>query len=125
MGRKKKYNVVYNEDSRKMSSILPTDITIQTTITSPPYFDMKDYGVDGQIGYGQKYNDYLQDLKSVFSQVFEKTSNDGTLWVIIDTFKRNNAIVALPFDLVEKLKQYKSSQYNKMGHYVYEEYILK
>ncbi len=104
MGRKKKYNVVYNEDSRKMSSILPTDITIQTTITSPPYFDMKDYGVDGQIGYGQKYNDYLQDLKSVFSQVYEKTTNDGTLWVIIDTFKRNNSIVALPFDLVEKLK---------------------
>ncbi|MBR4811023.1 MAG: DNA adenine methylase [Bacteroidaceae bacterium] len=104
MGRKKKYNVVYNEDSRKLSSILPADITIQTTITSPPYFDMKDYGVDGQIGYGQKYNDYLEDLKYVFSQVYEKTSNSGTLWVIIDTFKRNNAIVALPFDLVEKLK---------------------
>lgn len=104
MGRKKKYNVVYNEDSRKLSSILPEDILIQTTITSPPYFDMKDYGVDGQIGYGQKYNDYLEDLKSVFSQVYDKTTNDGTLWIIIDTFKRNNAIVALPFDLVEKLK---------------------
>ena len=70
-----------------MSEIVSKDIQIQTTITSPPYFDMKDYGVEGQIGFGQKYEEYLNDLKSIFNHVFDYTKEDGTLWIIIDTFK--------------------------------------
>lgn len=96
-------NKVYQGDSRDILKILPHDVKIQTTITSPPYFDMKDYGVKGQIGYGQKYSDYLEDLKKVFSQIYKLTDVTGTLWIIIDTFKRNNSIITLPFDLVNKL----------------------
>lgn len=99
------YNHIYNIDSRKISETLDKDIQVQTTITSPPYFDMKDYGVEGQVGYGQKYEDYLEDLKSIFEQVYHKTKDDGTLWIIIDTFKRNHNIVPLPFDLTAKLQQ--------------------
>lgn len=99
------YNHIYNIDSRKISETLDKDVQIQTTITSPPYFDMKDYGVEGQVGYGQKYDDYLEDLKSIFKQVFHQTKDDGTLWIIIDTFKRNHNIVPLPFDLTAKLQQ--------------------
>ena len=98
-------NRILNSDSRRMSEIISKDIRIQTTITSPPYYDMKDYGVDGQVGFGQKYDDYLNDLKSIFAHVFDYTKEDGTLWVIIDTFKRDNAVVTLPFDLVQKLKE--------------------
>ena len=98
-------NIVHNIDSRKISSIIPKKPLIQTTITSPPYFDMKDYGVDGQVGYGQKYEDYLEDLKNIFAQVHSFTKKDGTLWIIIDTFKRNNTVVTLPFDLVARLKE--------------------
>lgn len=99
------YNHIYNIDSRKISETLDKDVQIQTTITSPPYFDMKDYGVEGQVGYGQKYEDYLEDLKLIFKQVFHQTKDDGTLWIIIDTFKRNHNIVPLPFDLTTKLQQ--------------------
>lgn len=99
------YNHIYNLDSRKISETLDKDFRIQTTITSPPYYDMKDYGVEGQVGYGQKYEDYLEDLKSIFKQVFHQTKDDGTLWIIIDTFKRNHNIVPLPFDLTAKLQQ--------------------
>lgn len=98
-------NFIYNVDSRKISEILNKDVQIQTTITSPPYFDMKDYGVDGQVGYGQKYDDYLDDLQSIFGQVYTYTKENGTLWIIIDTFKRNNTIVPLPFDLAERIQQ--------------------
>ena len=102
---KMKTNIVYNFDSRKLSDIISEDTKVQTTITSPPYFDMKDYGVDGQVGYGQKYDTYLEDLKTIFAQVYNYTKGDGTLWIIIDTFKRNNTVVTLPFDLVQKLKE--------------------
>ena len=102
---KDKLNTIYNIDSRRISEVLSDNIRIQTTISSPPYFDMKDYGEDDQIGYGQSYEDYLQDIKNVFKQVFHYTKDDGTLWIIIDTFKRNNSIVMLPFDLASRLQE--------------------
>ena len=98
-------NTIYNVDSRRISEVLSDDIKIQTTISSPPYFDMKDYGEDNQIGFGQTYEDYLSDIKRVFEQVYKHTKDDGTLWIIIDTFKRDNSIVLLPFDLASKLKE--------------------
>lgn len=100
-----KLNTIYNIDSRRISKVLPKDIRIQTTISSPPYFDMKDYGEENQIGFGQSYEDYLLDLKRVFEQVYQYTNDDGTLWIIIDTFKRNDSIILLPFDLAAKLKE--------------------
>lgn len=96
-------NKVYNGDSRCLLEILPEDVQVQTTITSPPYFDMKDYGVEGQVGFGQKYEEYLEDLKEIFAQIYTVTKDDGTLWIVIDTFKRDHAVVTLPFDLVQKL----------------------
>lgn len=101
----KKINTVHNIDSRNISSILSRNLKIQTTITSPPYFDMKDYGENNQIGFGQTYEDYLGDLQDVFKAILDKTNDDGTLWIIIDTFKRNHSVVPLPFDLANKLKE--------------------
>ena len=102
---KVKLNTIYNIDSRRISEVLPKDIRIQTTISSPPYFDMKDYGEKNQIGFGQSYKEYLCDIKSVFDQVYQYTKEDGTLWIIIDTFKRNDSIVLLPFDVASKLQE--------------------
>lgn len=102
----KRINQIINADSRKLlKEVQVYGVEVQTTITSPPYFDMKDYGVKGQIGFGQKYDDYLCDLQKVFAQVYGITKENGTLWIIIDTFKRDNAVVTLPFDLVQKLKE--------------------
>lgn len=96
---------VINNDSRKINELLPHDVMVQTTITSPPYFDMKDYGVDNQVGHGQKYDDYLQDIQNIFKQVYDHTREDGTLWIIVDTFKRGGIVVPLPFDIASRLKQ--------------------
>lgn len=103
----KRVNIVYNNDSRKISSILPNEsgFLIQTTITSPPYFDMKDYGVKNQIGFGQTYEKYLDDLQCIFKEILNRTKDNGTLWIVIDTFKRNHSVVPLPFDLANKLKE--------------------
>lgn len=99
-------NEIINSDSRNLLKVVDLGAKkVQTTITSPPYFDLKDYGVNGQIGFGQQYEDYLMDLQKVFEQVYAITKNNGTLWIIIDTFKRNNAVITLPFDLVQKLKE--------------------
>lgn len=96
---------IYNIDSRKISEVLPKELLIQTTISSPPYYDMKDYGTDGQVGFGQTYSDYLDDVTDIFKQVLEHTVEDGTLWIIVDTFKRKNGLVLLPYDIADRLKK--------------------
>ena len=101
---KKSLNVIYNQDARNILDKIGFDTRVTTTITSPPYFEMKDYNSDNQVGYGQTYEDYLNDLKSIFAGVLEITEENGTLWIIIDTFKRNNQVITLPFDLSNKLK---------------------
>lgn len=99
-----KLNTVYNIDSRKLNTILDKPI-VDVTITSPPYFDLKDYGSDEQIGYGQKYEEYLEDLKVVFEQVYNATKDTGTLWVIIDAFRRDENVVPLPFDFSNRISE--------------------
>ncbi len=94
---------VHNIDARKLEDVIKKPI-VDVTITSPPYFDLKDYGYKKQIGFGQNYDEYLDDLKAVFSQVFRVTKNTGTLWVIIDAFRKNGEVVPLPFDFANKIK---------------------
>jgi DNA modification methylase len=93
---------MYNQDSRNIKKFIKNN-SISTTITSPPYYDMKDYGDKKQIGYGQSYDSYLNDLQKVFKNVYDITKEDGSLWIIIDTFKKNGQVVPLPFDLTSKL----------------------
>src|SRR5690606_3134290 len=92
-------NKIYNDDARNILNILGETVRIKSTITSPPYLDMKDYGSENQIGFGQDYEEYLEDLKNIFKNIFDITDEDGSLWIIIDSFKRNNQVVTLPFDL--------------------------
>ena len=95
---------IHNADARNIADYIHREL-ITTSITSPPYFDMKDYGADNQIGFGQTYQQYLEDLKGVFSTIYNVTKSDGTLWIIIDTFKDKNGVVLLPFDLASCLKE--------------------
>lgn len=96
-------NEVQIGDARELSKLLKSE-SINVTITSPPYFDLKDYGRPNQIGFGQKYDDYLNDLKNVFKEVYRATTSDGSLWVIVDTFRRDQEVLPLPFDIAAKLK---------------------
>lgn len=89
-------------DSRKIDIILNGKI-IDLTITSPPYFDVKNYEQRNQIGYGQSYDEYLDDLSNIFKEIYIKTRESGSLWIIIDTFRKNGALIPLPFDLLNKL----------------------
>lgn len=95
---------IHNVDARHLDSVIKGEL-VDVTVTSPPYFDLKDYGHEDQIGYGQKYDQYLEDLKTVFSKVFFVTKDTGSLWVVIDSFKRDGAIVPLPFDFAAKLQE--------------------
>ena len=57
--------------------------SIDTCITSPPYYGLRDYGVDEQIGLEKTPNEYIQRLIQVFREVRRVLKDDGTLWVNI------------------------------------------
>ena len=57
------------------------ECSVQTCVTSPPYYRLRDYGVDGQIGLEQSPEEYIDKLVSVFREVRRVLKDDGTLWL--------------------------------------------
>ena len=58
-------------------------------VTSPPYFGLRDYGVDGQIGLEETPDQYVAKLVDVFRAVREVLADDGTLWLNLgDSYAR-------------------------------------
>ncbi len=67
-------------DCIEMMRTLP-DQSVHTCITSPPYFRLRDYGVDGQIGLEASPREFIESLVAVFREVRRVLRDDGTLWV--------------------------------------------
>lgn len=66
--------------------------SVQTCVTSPPYFGLRDYGHDGQIGLETTPSAYVAKLVDVFREVRRILRDDGTLWLNLgDTYARNPA----------------------------------
>lgn len=99
-----KFLGIHNDDARNLDERLPESV-VDVTITSPPYYDLKNYGHPEQIGYGQTYDTYLDDLEEVFRKVNKVTKPTGSLWVVIDMFKKDGEVVPLPFDFVHRIKR--------------------
>jgi DNA modification methylase len=58
-------------------------VRVQTCVTSPPYFGLRDYGHEGQIGLEQTPEQYIAAMVEVFRCVRDVLADDGTLWVNI------------------------------------------
>jgi len=67
-------------DCRDVLASLPEQ-SVNCCVTSPPYFGLRDYGVDGQIGLEQTPQAYVDELVSVFREVKRVLRDDGTLWL--------------------------------------------
>lgn len=67
--------------------------TIQTAVTSPPYWGQRDYGFDGQIGMEATWPEYVAALVGVFSNLRDGLTDDGTLWLNLgDTYNTRTVI---------------------------------
>jgi site-specific DNA-methyltransferase (cytosine-N4-specific) len=79
---------LYVGDCRELLKQLP-DGCIQTCVTSPPYWGLRDYGVDGQIGLEKTPEEYVETIVDVFNEVRRVLTDDATLWLNIgDTYAR-------------------------------------
>jgi DNA modification methylase len=64
-------------------------VKAQMCVTSPPYFGLRDYGHEGQIGLEQTPEEYIKAMVEVFRCVWDVLADDGTLWLNIgDSYAR-------------------------------------
>lgn len=72
--------IILTGDALEQLRHLPPE-SVHTCVTSPPYYNLRDYGAAGQIGNEASVEEYLQSLVSVFHEVRRVLRTDGTLWV--------------------------------------------
>ena len=67
-------------DCREVMKTLP-DESVHTVVTSPPYWGLRDYGIDKQIGMEDSYLGFVNEMVSVFREVHRVLRKDGTVWL--------------------------------------------
>ncbi len=73
-------NKIYQGDVLNVLKTFP-DESIHCCVTSPPYWGLRDYGVEGQIGLEKTPEEYVSKMVEVFREVKRVLRDDGTLWL--------------------------------------------
>ena len=70
--------------------LLPSN-SIQTVVTSPPYWSLRDYDVDAQIGRDDSLSDYISNIVHTFDKLQRVLNQDGTVWLNVgDSYTSGN-----------------------------------
>ncbi|WP_225930833.1 DNA-methyltransferase [Pseudomonas siliginis] len=75
-------STIFEGDAVTVLRRLPSN-SVRCVVTSPPYWGLRDYGIDDQIGLELTMPQFIQKLVAVFSEVRRVLTDDGTLWVNI------------------------------------------
>lgn len=73
-------NTFLTGDVLNILELLPSE-SVHCCVTSPPYWGLRDYGVDGQLGLEKTPEEYVNKLVNVFREVKRVLRKDGTLWL--------------------------------------------
>ena len=73
-------SIILIGDARERLKELPAG-SARTCVTSPPYFGLRDYGVDGQMGLEETPDTYVAEMVALFREVWRVLADDGTLWL--------------------------------------------
>lgn len=86
-------NQILQGDALAVLKTLPDEL-VDCVITSPPYWNLRNYGVDGQLGLEPTFGEYLEKMLTLFDEIKRVLKSTGTVWVNLgDTFngsKRGN-----------------------------------
>jgi DNA modification methylase len=92
------------------------DQTVQCVVTSPPYWGLRDYGVEGQIGLEKTPEEFIQKMVEVFREVKQVLRDDGTVWLNLgDCYAHNGPCGGDSPDGPRKPRALDKSAQEKMG----------
>ena len=78
-------------DSLEVLKTLP-DESVDCVVTSPPYWALRDYGCEGQLGLETTFQEYIDKLCNIFDEAKRVLKKEGTCWVNIgDTYMNNSS----------------------------------
>ncbi|RFB35704.1 site-specific DNA-methyltransferase [Brevibacillus sp. VP] len=93
-------------NSLEVLKMLP-DQSINCCVTSPPYWGLRDYGVDGQLGLEPTPEEFVANMVRVFREVRRVLKDDGTLWLNLgDSYWANRSQNGLPWKDSDKHKNH-------------------
>ena len=72
------------------------DKSVDCVITSPPYFNLRDYEVEGQLGQEKSVDEYISNLVHVFSEVYRILKDEGGCFVNIDDVYMKQSLACIP-----------------------------
>lgn len=82
-------------DCLKVLKDMP-DCSVDMIITSPPYFNLRNYGVNGEIGQEDTIEEYLANLITIFNECHRVLKECGSCWVNIDDVYINQKLACIP-----------------------------
>lgn len=91
-------------DAREQLRSLPSD-SVQCVVTSPPYYGLRDYEADGQIGLEETPGEYVSALVDVFHEVRRVLRLDGTLWLNLDDSYQDKSLIGVPWMVASALRE--------------------
>ncbi|GAB6742069.1 hypothetical protein BOVMAS36_16330 [Streptococcus uberis] len=77
--------------------------SVQLVVTSPPYWDLKNYFKKGQIGQ-ESYEEYLSRLGKVWDESIRVLKDDGTIWINLNIRTKNKKVYFIPTDLINQFR---------------------
>jgi len=89
---------LYCADAREMLEVATGSVDL--VVTSPPYWDIKNYGADGQVGLGQTYGEYLGELSKTLKECFRALRPGHFLAIVIGTRISDGELTHIPADLM-------------------------
>jgi DNA modification methylase len=95
---------VYFESSEEMSRF---DGEADFVVTSPPYWNLKDYGHENQIGYDEAYEDYLDRLQRVWDACYEATGEDAVMVINIGDRRHEKRFYPIGMDIYGRMDNWK------------------
>ena len=98
-----KYRVIVGDCVESMRGL--ADQSVNCCVTSPPYFGLRDYGVDGQIGLELTPDQYIAKMIEVFREVRRVLRDDGTLWLNLgDSYGKGKQMLGIPWKVAFALQ---------------------
>ena len=104
-------NCIHGDCREVMRSLVSDGVQVQTIITSPPYYGLRNYGVDGQLGLEETPQKYIDNMVEVFRVAKDLLADYGTLWLNIgDSYNgsgkglKNKDLIGIPWMLAFALR---------------------
>jgi len=93
---------IFFKSSEYMSEL--QNSSVDSMITSPPYWDLKNYFKDGQIGQ-KSYQEYLDRLNKVWTEAYRVLKDTGSMWININNRTKNKKPILISQDIIRECKK--------------------